>query len=72
MIYIRGFAACRDGAAPCEKTIREGAFEQLLHAVVHGICANDLNYTYDDVDIVEMNGGANWIILKYLLIQAVI
>ncbi len=27
---------CRDGAAPCEKTISEGVFEQGLHAEVHG------------------------------------
>jgi hypothetical protein len=29
---------CRDGAAPCEKTISEGVFEQGLHAEVHGTC----------------------------------
>ena len=27
---------CRDGAAPCEKMISEGVFEQGLHAEVHG------------------------------------
>ncbi len=27
---------CRDGAAPCEKSISEGDFEQGLHAEVHG------------------------------------
>ena len=27
---------CRDGAAPCEKMVSEGVFEQGLHAEVHG------------------------------------
>ena len=57
---------------PLAKNDQRSYFEQLLHAEVHGICANDLNYTDDDIDIVDMNGGANWIILKYLLIQAAI
>ena len=35
IIYSRA-APCRDGAAPCEKTISEGVFEQGLHAEVHG------------------------------------
>ncbi len=34
------------------------------------MCADVLNYTDDDVDVIEMNGGANWTILKYLPIQA--
>ncbi len=50
----------------------EGVFKRGLCAKVHGSFANGLNYTDDGVDIVEMNGGANWIILKYLLIQAAI
>ena len=33
---MRDAAECRDGAAPCEKTISEGVFEQGLHAEVHG------------------------------------
>lgn len=49
----------------------EGVFKRGLCAKVYGSFANGLNYT-DDVDIVEMNGGANWIILKYLLIRAAI
>jgi hypothetical protein len=53
-------AARRDGAAPCEKTISVGVFEQGLHAEVHGAqlhqCAfnAELQYIYLSSTVINL------------------